>query len=131
MHAPAALHRGQFRFRLDRVAVAANPRGGGGRGRGPVEAPPATPEASLAAALEPMPTVGFLWSSEVAGYAIRYAAKFATPDGGQRIVLITDHRLGQTNEMWTPTSGTASNLGFSVIELHLNAKGEEIGRAHV
>lgn len=108
-------------------------RGGGGRGRGGAgggaEAAPRTPETSLAAALEKAPTVGYVWSSEVAGYSIRYAAKMPDAGGGQRIILITDRRLGSTNDLWKPT-GTAAvtPYEFSLIELHVNAKGEGEGK---
>ncbi len=87
------------------------------------EAVPVTPEASLAAALKQTPSLGYLWSSEVAGYAIRYAAKVSGADGNDRIILITDRRLGKTNSRWKPTgAGTPNAYDFSVIELHLNGK---------
>jgi hypothetical protein len=93
------------------------------------QAAPATPEASLAAALKQTPSLGYLWSSEVAGYAIRYAGKVAGADGNDRIILITDRRLGKTNSRWKPTaSGTPSAYDFSVIELRLNAKSEGEGK---
>src|SRR5262249_51332938 len=61
------------------TAPAAGERGGargrGGRGGAPVDAPPATPEGSLAAALGKVPTVGYVWSSETAGYSVHYAAR--------------------------------------------------------
>jgi len=98
------------------------------RGRGEV-APPTTPEDSLAGALKQSTTVGYLWSSEVAGYAIRYAGKFTAPDGAERIILITDRRLGAVNDLWTPIGAAASNYSFSVIELRMNAKGEGEGKA--
>jgi hypothetical protein len=71
-------------------------RGGrGGRGEAPAEAVPATPEASLVSALNNAPIEGHLWSSsEVAGYILHFAYKIAEPDGSQRIILITDRRLG-------------------------------------
>ena len=103
----------------------------GGRGRGAVEeAPPSTPEGTLAAALQQAPTVGYLWSSEVAGYAIRYAGKLTGPDRAERIILITSRRLGATNDLWKPVGpGAPSAYDFSVIELHVNAKGEGEGKA--
>jgi hypothetical protein len=108
-------------------------RGGGGRGgaRGAAaEAVPQTPEASLAAALEKAPTVGYLWSSEAAGYAVHYAVKMSQPDGGERIILISDRRLGAWNNLWKPAgSGASTNYEFSVLELRLNAKGEGEGKA--
>jgi len=88
-----------------------------------------TPEASLARALNETTTVGYLWSSEVAGYALRYAGKVDAADGSRRIILIT-RRLGAVNQRWNPTfQGTANSYEFSVIELRLNAKGEGEGRA--
>lgn len=102
-----------------------------GRGRGPanVAATNLTPEAALAKALNETTTVGYLWSSEIAGYALRYAGKVDNPDGSQRIILITQRRLGAVNQRWNPTfEGAANSYEFSVIELRLNAKGEGEGR---
>ncbi|HEY6343898.1 MAG TPA: hypothetical protein VIY49_20575 [Bryobacteraceae bacterium] len=105
---------------------------GGGRGGNAGAEPTAgsTPESSLAAALGNAPTVGYLWSAfEVSGYALRYAVRLPAQDGGERIVLITDRRLGAFNNLWKPTgTGTPANDDFSVIELHLNAKGVGEGR---
>ena len=106
-------------------------RGGGGRGgRGGEEAAaPPTPESTLATALEQIPTVGYLWSSEVAGYALRYAGKVAGPDGGERIILITDRRLGNANDLWKLAEpGAAMKYEFSFIEMRLNAKGDGEGK---
>ena len=102
-----------------------------GRGRGPASpaANNATPEAALAKALNETTTVGYLWSSEMAGYALRYAGKVDGPDGSQRIMLITQRRLGAVNQRWNPTfEGMPNSYEFSVIELRLNAKGEGEGR---
>jgi hypothetical protein len=108
-------------------------RGGGGRGgRGgaPAEEVPATPESTLTTALQTATTVGYLWSSEVAGYAIRYAGKVTGPDGSDRIILITDRRLGMTNNLWTPSGSAMPNkLNFSIVELRVNPKGEGEGKA--
>jgi hypothetical protein len=88
-----------------------------------------TPESSLTGALSNAPTVGHLWSSEVAGYSIRCAVKLAEPDGGTRILLITDRRLGAYNDLWKPTGPDAANsYEFSAIELRLNSKGEGEGK---
>jgi hypothetical protein len=106
-------------------------RGGrGARGGEPSEAPRPTPESSLKAALGIAPIVGHLWSSEVAGYSLRSASKITEPDGVERIILITDRRLGAWNDLWKP-AGTDSpnNYEFSVVELHLNSKGEGEGKA--
>jgi hypothetical protein len=103
-----------------------------GRGRGPANgtANTQTPEAALEKALNETTTVGYLWSSEIAGYALRYAGKIDNPDGSHRIVLITERRLGGANTRWNPTfEGAANSYEFSVIELRLNAKEEGEGRA--
>jgi hypothetical protein len=109
-------------------------RGGRGGGGAAADAPKPTPEGTLATELGKMPTVGYLWSSEVAGYAVHYAGKLPAADGGQRILLITDRRLGAWNDRWKLTApgatpGDAANYDFSVIELHLNAKNEGEGKA--
>lgn len=118
--------------------TAAGGRGGrgggrGGRGGAAAEAVPQTPEASLTAALSDAPTVGHLWSSEVAGYSVRSAVTLAQPDGGERIILITDRRLGAWNNLWKPVGadGAPNNYDFSVIEVHLNAKGEGEGKVSI
>jgi hypothetical protein len=105
-------------------------RPGRGRGGAGEEAPKLTAEGTLAVALQRAPTAGYLWSSEIAGYAIRYAGKVTGPDGIERIILITSRRLGATNDLWKPVvPGTPSTYDFSVIELRVNAKGEGEGKA--
>jgi hypothetical protein len=119
---------GQGAARGGRGAAAG--RGGrGGRGGDAAPEPPPTPESSLAAALDKAPTVGHLWSSEVAGYSVREALRLPQPDGGERIILITERRLGAWNDLWKPVGGAPTNYPFSVIELRLNAKGEGEGKA--
>jgi hypothetical protein len=103
-------------------------KGGGKGGGAPVAEDPMTPERALTEALQEAPTVGYLWSSEAAGYAIRYAGKFANPDGSQRLVLISNRRLGVTNQQWNPTEGMPNTYEFSVIELRLNAQGAGEGK---
>jgi hypothetical protein len=98
-------------------------KGGGGGGRGP--AAPQTPEGALAAALGRVPTLGYLWSSENAGYAIHSAVQLEEPGGGRRILLLTNRRLGAWNDRWKPSDST---YGFSLIELRLNAQGQGEGK---
>ena len=106
-------------------------RGGGGRGGAPAaDAARQTPEAALAAALQSGRTVGYLWSSESAGYSLKYAYRIPQPDGGERIIFATDRRLGAWNTLWKPTGGAATTeLDFSVLEVRLNAKGIGEGKA--
>lgn len=77
-----------------------------------------------------MPTFGYLWTSASAGYSLRYAYKIPTTDGGQRIILVTDRKLGAWSpEGWKPTAqATADPSPFSVIELRVNRAGQGEGK---
>jgi hypothetical protein len=98
---------------------------GGARGGPPAAAPaPArnTPEGAIATALQSATTLGYVWTAESVGYAIKYARRFSQPDGSQRIILATDRRLGAWGEFWKMAADPI-DYGFSVIELRLNATG--------
>ena len=77
-----------------------------------------------------MPTVGYLWTSASAGYSIRYAYKVAAADGSQRIILLTDRKLGAWSpDAWKPLApGTPDDRPFSVIELRVNRAGQGEGK---
>ena len=77
-----------------------------------------------------MPTVGYLWTSASAGYSIRYAYRIPGNDGGQRIILLTDRKLGAWSpEAWKPTAAaTPDPSSFSVIELRVNRAGQGEGK---
>ena len=113
------------------AAVAAARGGrGGNRGGGAAAAAPLTPASSLFTALQNAPALGYLWTSEVTGYSIRYAFHVPQALGGERIILAMDRRLGSSNALWKPV-GTAAptNYEFTLVELRLNAKGEGEGKA--
>jgi hypothetical protein len=113
-------------------------RGGRGAGRGPARAGRGGGEATTAArpapevmlekALQESTTVGYLWSREVSGYAIRYAERIQNPDGTERILLITQRRLGAVNDLWKPVSGESPGYDFSLIELRVKPNGEGEGK---
>jgi hypothetical protein len=79
--------------------------------------------------LQQATTVGYLWSREVSGYAIRYAGRITNGDGSQRIVLITQRRLGAVNDLWKPAGADPLPYDFSIIELRVNANGDGEGKA--
>ena len=56
-----------------------------GRGRGAAPAAPLSPTAALAQAIGRAPTIGYLWTADVTGYAIKYAYRAPLPDGGERV----------------------------------------------
>jgi hypothetical protein len=102
-------------------------RGGrGGRGN----APPATPAERLAGAVKAAPTVGFIWGDGPTGYSIKYAWRSVGPDG-QRIVLVTDRRVGAHSTSWPPAPSASSSDGveFTVIEIRVGATGAGEGKA--
>jgi hypothetical protein len=84
----------------------------------------------LTTALVKAPTVGYLWTNDVVGYSIKYAHRIALPNGGERIILATDRRLGTGGSAWKPTgSGTPTDYEFTLIEIRTDAKGAAEGKA--
>ena len=74
-------------------------------------------------ALSKAPTVGYVWTNEVVGYSIKYAYHASLPDGGERIILATDRRLGANTTSWKPVAPTLTDYGFTLIEIRLDSKG--------
>ena len=78
----------------------------------------------MTTALSKAPTVGFLWTNETVGYSIKYAYHTSLPDGSERIILLTDRRLGSGTAAWKLTaSGTPTDYQFTLVELRMDAKG--------
>jgi hypothetical protein len=103
-------------------AGAAAGRGGRGGGRG---APPPTPLERLATAVKAAPTLGYVWSEGVTGYSIKYAWRAPTAD---RIVLVTDRRLGVHAPDWALQAAPGPQPDFTVIEMRLDAAGAGEGK---
>jgi hypothetical protein len=84
----------------------------------------------LLTALQKTNSVGILWTSESAGYSIKFAYRIASPDGSERIIFATDRRLGNWSDQWWKPAGTAAatNLPFTVFEFRLNGKVDGEGR---
>jgi hypothetical protein len=113
-------------------------RGGRGRGRGAATAP-LSPIAALTAAIGKAPTIGYVWTNGITGYSIKYAYHASLPDGGERIILATDRRLGAYSPAWTPVTATpsgpevsattaATDYEFTLIEMRMNSKGSGEGK---
>lgn len=113
------------------AAAPAGGRGGRGGARGRGAAPPADPLTRLAAAVRAAPTVGFIWADGPTGYSIKYAwrAAASSPGGRDRIVLVTDRRLGAHLPPWPQASGPAADADFTLIELRVDAAGSGEGKA--
>ena len=125
-----------------RVAGAAAPagrdgaagRGGRGAGRGGRggAAGPSNPIAALTAAIDKAPTLGYIWTREITGYAIKYAYQVSLTDGGERIVLATNRRLGGYSPAWNPVGAPAvTDYEFTLIEIRLDARGRGEGKTSV
>ena len=61
-------------------------------------------------ALGKQPTLGYIWTSESAGYTVRYAYRIQTADGSQRIIVAADKPLGSWNpQIWHPVGNAKGN----------------------
>jgi hypothetical protein len=114
-------------------AAPAAPAGGragrGGRGgRGGAAAPPPGPLARLTNAVKAAPTLGYIWGGGPTGYSIKYAWHAASSDGGQRIVLLTDRRIGAHQPLWAAASDAPADAEFTVVEMRLDGKGNGEGK---
>jgi hypothetical protein len=106
-------------------AVPAAPAGRAGRaGRGGrAAAPPPSPLERLTTAIKAAPTVGFIWGDGPTGYSIKYAWRAASPNTAERVVLVTDRRLGANATSWPAATGAASAAEFTVVEMRIDGKG--------
>jgi hypothetical protein len=86
--------------------------------------------ADAATPLGKLPTVGYAWpSGSPVGYSVKYAHREPTGDGGERITLVTDKRLGSYDfKGWSVASPAANNdAPYSVIELYVSDAGTGTG----
>jgi len=83
----------------------------------------------LTTAIGRVPTLGYIWTTDVTGYSIKYAWHTTSPEG-ERIVLVTDRRFGAYSPGWKlKSSDMPTDYEFSVIELRLDPKGIGEGKA--
>ena len=75
--------------------------------------------------LQNMPSAGHFGAPGNLSGDLRFARTVPLPDGGERVVLVTDRRIG----FWEATRQPRSfNYPFTVIELRLKADGEGEGK---
>ena len=110
-----------------RAGAGGRAAGRGGRG-GRGAAPPASPAVRLTGAVKAAPTVGFVWGDGPTGYSIKYAWRSTSPDGGERLVLVTDRRLGAHSPAWPQPPAMDPDAEFTVIEMRVDGKGAGEGK---
>jgi hypothetical protein len=88
-------------------------------------------DAGLLALLQKAPTIGYIWTTETAGYPLRYAYRETMADGSDRIILAIDRQLGSFEPQRWKLSGTAAHTDypFTVIELRIGKAGMGEGKA--
>jgi hypothetical protein len=81
--------------------------------------------------LQKAPTIGYVWTTESAGYPLRYAYRVPMPDGGDRVILAIDRQLGSFEpQRWKLTgSGPLTDYPFTVIELRVTKAGMGEGKS--
>ena len=75
--------------------------------------------------LQDLPRVGYFRTPDSIGWDIHFARKMAGEDGGERITLITDRRIGFWEASRRPRT---IDYPFTVIEMRINADGEGEGK---
>ena len=87
-------------------------------------------DSGVGATLEKAPTAGYIWDSGSLGYSLRYAQKLTLPDGGERIIVVTDRPIGSWGRAAWKATGQGAALGypFTVVELRLSKQGRGEGK---
>src|SRR5262245_5975434 len=76
-------------------------------------------------ALQDSKRVGYIRTPDSIGWDLRFARRTPGEDGGERVVLLTDRRIGFWEAVNRPRS---IDYPFTFIELHLNRDGEGEGK---
>jgi hypothetical protein len=79
-------------------------------------------------ALQDMPVAGHFGAPGSLSWDIHFARRMPLPDGGERIVLVTDRRIGFWEASHQPRS---IDYPFTVIDLRINRDGEGEGKMSI
>ncbi len=83
---------------------------------------------ALLDALQHLPVVGYMNTPGSLRYDIHFARKRPLPDGGARIILMTDRRIG----MWEAVNRPRTiDYPFTLIELQVDKDGNGVGKASI
>jgi hypothetical protein len=83
---------------------------------------------ALGEAVASAPSVGYVWTSESLGYPVRYAAMMMLPNGGERVIVLTDRRLGTWSGAAWKAGSDANDYPYTLIELRLSRSGTGEGK---
>jgi hypothetical protein len=78
--------------------------------------------------LQDLPRMGYFRTPGNLGWDIHFARRLPLPEGGERVVLVTDRRIGFREAANQPRS---IDYPFTVIELRLNRDGEGEGKMSI
>ncbi|HTQ79113.1 MAG TPA: hypothetical protein VMM92_03895 [Thermoanaerobaculia bacterium] len=85
-------------------------------------------ESALLSALQKTPRVGYIRTPDSVALDLHYAHLSPDPNGGQRIFLATDRRIG----FWEGFHNTRSlDYPFTLIEIHMGPDGKGEGRMSI
>jgi hypothetical protein len=82
----------------------------------------------LGEAVSAAPSLGYVWTSESLGYPVRYAANLPLPNGGERIIVLTDRRLGTWSGAPWKAAKDDNDYKYTLIELRLAKSGSGEGK---
>jgi hypothetical protein len=85
-------------------------------------------DALLSALQKVKPRVGYIRLPQTLAYDLQYAYRTVNPDGSSRIVIATDRRIGYQE---VRNNARTMDYPFTLIEMHLDAKGNGEGRLAV
>jgi len=90
-----------------------------------------TGDMALQGLLQKAPTIGYIWTTESAGYPLRYAYRVSMADGVERIILAIDRPLGSFEPQRWKLSGTETRTDypFTVLELRVGKTGLGEGKS--
>ena len=75
--------------------------------------------------LQKMPRVGFIRTPNSIGYDLHYARRTASPDGGERVVMMTDRYIS----FWEARNRPRTiDYPFTLIEMHIGPNGRGEGK---
>ena len=79
----------------------------------------------LVTALQRMKSVGTIRTPKTLAWDLRYARQFKDPEGGRRIILVTDRPIGFGEAR---NQGRSMDYPFTILEIRLNANDEGEGK---